>query len=61
MQSYNNRIETLRIFWLITQNIYLCSLELNDGVVAQSVEQRNENPCVAGSIPADTTHSAMKW
>ena len=59
MQSYNNRIETLRIFWLITQNIYLCSLELNDGVVAQSVEQRTENPCVAGSIPADTTALAI--
>ena len=26
-----------------------------DGAVAQSVEQRTENPCVAGSIPAHTT------
>ena len=26
-----------------------------DGIIAQLVEQRNENPCVAGSIPADTT------
>ncbi|KAF0204468.1 MAG: hypothetical protein FD170_373 [Bacteroidetes bacterium] len=25
------------------------------GIVAQSVEQWTENPCVAGSIPADTT------
>jgi hypothetical protein len=25
------------------------------GAVAQSVEQRTENPCVAGSIPAHTT------
>jgi hypothetical protein len=25
------------------------------GIIAQSVEQRTENPCVAGSIPADTT------
>ena len=28
---------------------------LEDGAVAQSVEQRTENPCVAGSIPAHTT------
>jgi hypothetical protein len=28
-----------------------------DGAVAQSVEQRTENPCVAGSIPAHTTTS----
>ncbi len=25
------------------------------GAIAQSVEQRTENPCVAGSIPAGTT------
>ncbi len=25
------------------------------GTIAQSVEQRTENPCVAGSIPAGTT------
>jgi hypothetical protein len=29
----------------------------NGGIIAQSVEQRTENPCVAGSIPADTTLS----
>jgi hypothetical protein len=27
----------------------------SDGVVAQLVEQRTENPCVDGSIPFDTT------
>ena len=27
----------------------------HNGAVAQSVEQRTENPCVAGSIPAHTT------
>ena len=27
------------------------------GTIAQSVEQRTENPCVAGSIPAGTTKS----
>jgi hypothetical protein len=29
----------------------------NGGDIAQSVEQRTENPCVAGSIPAVTTSS----
>ena len=28
----------------------------NDGVIAQLVEQRTENPCVPGSIPGDTTN-----
>ncbi len=27
----------------------------NDGVIAQLVEQRTENPCVPGSIPGGTT------
>ena len=27
------------------------------GVLAQSVEQRTENPCVPGSIPGDTTEA----
>ena len=34
---------------------YLCTPFSYDGAVAQSVEQRTENPCVAGSIPAHTT------
>ena len=29
------------------------------GTIAQLVEQRTENPCVAGSIPAGTTKSGM--
>ena len=37
-----------------------------EGIIAQLVEQRTENPCVAGSIPADTTKlkrsfSHRKW
>ena len=32
--------------------------EKSDGAVAQSVEQRTENPCVAGSIPAPTTKTS---
>ena len=30
------------------------------GALAQSVEQRTENPCVAGSIPAGTTKKASE-
>ena len=30
----------------------------DDGVIAQLVEQRTENPCVPGSIPGDTTLEA---
>jgi hypothetical protein len=30
---------------------------IKDGAVAQSVEQRTENPCVGGSIPPHTTGS----
>ena len=29
------------------------------GDIAQLVEQRTENPCVAGSIPAGTTSTAI--
>ena len=29
----------------------------NNGVIAQLVEQRTENPCVPGSIPGDTTET----
>ena len=32
----------------------------NDGVIAQLVEQRTENPCVPGSIPGDTTEKALQ-
>jgi hypothetical protein len=28
---------------------------LNGGIIAQSVEQRTENPCVPGSNPGGTT------
>ena len=31
-----------------------------DGVIAQLVEQRTENPCVPGSIPGDTTAKSPK-
>ena len=35
---------------------YLKRQPIDDGVIAQLVEQRTENPCVPGSIPGDTTN-----
>jgi hypothetical protein len=35
------------------------ALPKRDGAVAQLVEQRTENPCVAGSIPAHTTKNKI--
>ena len=37
------------------QKIRLHLQPQRDGAIAQLVEQRTENPCVAGSIPAGTT------
>lgn len=31
------------------------TIEISQGQIAQSVEQRTENPCVAGSIPVLAT------
>ena len=39
---------------------YLEIYSLNQGAVAQLVEQRTENPCVAGSIPARTTRPSTQ-
>ena len=35
--------------------------KLITGVIAQSVEQRTENPCVPGSIPGDTTSKRSSY
>jgi hypothetical protein len=47
--------------------VYFCSpfRQIGDcnkqtGTIAQLVEQRTENPCVAGSIPAGTTEKSDK-
>ena len=32
-----------------------------NGVIAQLVEQRTENPCVPGSIPGDTTSESESY
>jgi hypothetical protein len=42
------------------QKIRLHLQPQRDGIIAQLVEQRTENPCVAGSIPADTTKSLQR-
>ncbi len=34
-------------------------LKQGAGAIAQSVEQRTENPCVPGSIPGGTTFNAV--
>ena len=39
----------------ILKNNTTFAVPTKDGVVAQLVEQRTENPCVTGSIPVDTT------
>ena len=31
------------------------------GTIAQSVEQRTENPCVPGSIPGGTTKDSLNY
>jgi hypothetical protein len=45
----------LLLFVTLSSLFLLPALRKKDGAVAQSVEQRTENPCVAGSIPAHTT------
>ena len=37
--------------------VYFCNPISGAGAVAQSVEQRTENPCVGGSIPSYTTRT----
>ncbi len=39
-------------------SVYLHPLRQN-GVIAQLVEQRTENPCVPGSIPGDATKKQL--
>jgi hypothetical protein len=40
--------------------MYIESLNFKNGLVAQSVEQRIENPCVGGSIPSQATTLKIK-
>ncbi len=49
--------KNIKKFGQLKKSLYLCiALEkARFGAVAQSVEQRTENPCVGGSIPSHTT------
>ncbi len=49
----SEKTQVLKKFCSTRKNTYICSP--NNGVIAQMVEQRTENPCVPGSIPGDTT------
>ena len=51
-----NAIETNPdLFAQLNETSTFALAKQNNGVIAQSVEQRTENPCVPGSIPGDTT------
>ena len=41
--------------------IYICIRKTDAGGIAQSVEQRTENPCVPGSIPGGTTKKLFNF
>src|SRR5215204_6871963 len=47
-------------FGFLTGFSYFCC-PIKDGAVAQSVEQRTENPCVGGSIPPHTTEKTQHF
>ncbi len=53
-----------KYLWFNKKRLHLQSLTITDrewqGALAQSVEQRTENPCVAGSIPAGTTLNPLR-
>ena len=49
-KNFNKKICTIQKSIVLLQ-----PLNKNDGAIAQSVEQRTENPCVPGSIPGGTT------
>ena len=53
--------------WSVRNFAYLCNPKTKErevltenGVIAQLVEQRTENPCVPGSIPGDTTFKILR-
>ena len=57
MQNYNKHgcEKYMNDFYLKYENfLYFCTIKIG-GTIAQSVEQRTENPCVPGSIPGGTT------
>jgi hypothetical protein len=53
--DYFDFLPEIPIFASQFQPGHLAGAEVEGGAVAQSVEQRTENPCVGGSIPPHTT------
>jgi hypothetical protein len=54
---------SIKILWQNSWNLKKYTnfaVPINNGVVAQLVEQRTENPCVTGSIPVDTTQRDLR-
>jgi hypothetical protein len=43
------------LFFTLWLRTIIFAAPIREGAVAQSVEQRTENPCVGGSIPPHTT------
>jgi hypothetical protein len=61
MFSKDNRMHEKLSFELRRLNyVRIFAPTIEDGDVAQLVEQRTENPCVGGSIPSITTKGDLK-
>ena len=60
---YNKVVKYYKKRWYHEQFVlYGCFARfLFNGFIAQSVEQKTENPCVAGSIPAGATIYLKKY
>ncbi len=56
--SLRREINLKRMLHLIKRILHLHSK--TNGAIAQSVEQRTENPCVPGSNPGGTTSKAFR-
>ena len=60
-------VDFVNKIWSVRNFAYLCNPKtkvrgvLKNGVIAQLVEQRTENPCVPGSIPGDTTSESESY
>src|SRR5690554_8054051 len=55
-QNYKKGLKKLLLLFRELRILFLnLPTTKKNGAIAQSVEQRTENPCVAGSIPAGTT------
>ena len=46
---------------MLCNKINTFALVFNNGILAQLVEQRTENPCVTGSTPVDATAKGLNF